>query len=257
MAEEDPIGTGAAMSHLFAAHGATVAVLDTDAERANRTVESVSRSGGRAEFFHVDVSDEASSASGLEQVESALGRLDGLVNNAAIGGNGTQPIHLADLAEWEAVHKVNLTGVMLMTRAAVPFLAATSGSIVNISSMAAIRNYGTAAYATAKAGVIQLTKESAYSLGPQGIRANCVVPGHIRAPMGGIGDQAFRDHRIHATYLYREGTAWDVAAAALFFLSVEARWITGTVLPVDGGTSNTTSLGTEWLHAQYPPEPTG
>jgi NAD(P)-dependent dehydrogenase (short-subunit alcohol dehydrogenase family) len=126
-------------------------------------------------------------------------------------------------------------------------IAAGGGAIVNLSSIAAMRGMGGGAYGPAKAGVIGLTYEMAYSHGRDNIRVNCIAPGHLYTPMGDQGGPELRDRRRRAGLLGTEGNAWDVAWAALFLASDESRWITGVVLPIDAGTTATTALGIQNL----------
>jgi NAD(P)-dependent dehydrogenase (short-subunit alcohol dehydrogenase family) len=126
---------------------------------------------------------------------------------------------------------------MLMSKSAIPALIDSGGgSIVNISSVAALRGAGSAAYAASKAGMIGLTKDTALVYGPQGVRANCITPGHIYTPMVADAPGVARELRRRIGPLGTEGTAWDVGWAAVFLASDEARWITGVTLPVDAGT---------------------
>jgi NAD(P)-dependent dehydrogenase (short-subunit alcohol dehydrogenase family) len=182
-------------------------------------------------------------------VEAAVARhgtVDALVNNVGITGLGT--VKDVELDAFDSAVRVNLVSALLMTRAAAPALASGGGAIVNISSIAAIRTFGTVSYSTSKAALITLTQESAFTLGPDRVRANCILPGHMHASMSGAKHPEVRERRRLANVLATEGTAWDIAHAALFLASDEAAWITGVVLPVDGGTTNVTSLGMARLH---------
>jgi NAD(P)-dependent dehydrogenase (short-subunit alcohol dehydrogenase family) len=130
---------------------------------------------------------------------------------------------------------------MRMSRAAIPQLQRSSGaSIIHISSIAGTRGLGTAAYAAAKGGVQALTADMAYSHGREGIRVNCVVPGHLHTPMGYQGSARTREIRRESGMLNTEGDAWDAAWANVFFASDESKWVTGVLLPVDAGTTATT-----------------
>jgi NAD(P)-dependent dehydrogenase (short-subunit alcohol dehydrogenase family) len=247
---DGPIGTGAAMCHLFAAHGAHVLVVDRHADRGGRTCALVESRGHEALFFEGDVSDEALCCEAVGAALSAWGRVDVLVNNAGV----SQPTPLEELSveAWDAAYRGNVTSAFLMTKAVAPHLEHARGSIINVSSIAAVRTFGYVAYATSKAALVTLTRETAYALGPRGIRANCILPGHMYAPMSGsLGDEA-RESRRRSNLLGIEGTAWDVAATALFLASTDARWITGTAIPVDGGTINTTSYALQGLHVEPP-----
>lgn len=237
--EGEFLGIGAAISILFAAQGARVGVVDVSAERAKQTLDRIADFGGEAMFAEGNVTDTASCERTAAAIAGRYGGLDVLVNNAAIAGGGT----VVDIDEqaWEQTLRVNLGGVMRMSRAAIPYLRKSdAASIVHLSSIAAIRGLGTAAYAAAKGGVQALTADMAYSHGHEGIRVNCVVPGHLHTPMGFQGSAKTRQIRRDSGLLDAEGDAWDAAWAALFFASNESRWITAAVLPVDAGTTATT-----------------
>ena len=143
----------------------------------------------------------------------------------------------SNLDEWDHVMNVNLRSMVLMGRSAIPEMVKRGGgSITNISSVAALRPRGMDAYSTSKAAVIGLTQAMASSHAAEHIRVNCIVPGMVYTPMvaGGLTPEG-REARWKSTPLQTEGTAWDIGWAAVFLNSDEARWITGVVLPVDGG----------------------
>ncbi len=242
-------GTGVAIAALFARHGARVGVVDISAERAANTVELIAGAGGTSHAVVADITEATECERAVGEVVGHFGRLDVLVNNAAITGAGGTGSYEEN---WNRVMALNLNAVMLMSRSAVPHLrAAGGGSIVNLSSIAAIRGMGGGAYGPAKAGVIGLTYDLAYTYGRDQIRVNCIAPGHLYTPMGDQGGPELRERRRQVGLLGTEGTAWDAAYAALFFASEESRWITGVVLPVDAGTTVTTALGIENLE-RYP-----
>ena len=168
-----------------------------------------------------------------------------LVNSVGISGLGS----VVDLAEDELDRAldVNLKSMVRMSRHAVPVMAsAGGGSIVNLSSIVGIRAGGFGAaipYAVSKGGIIALTTAMAVDHGPAGVRVNCIAPGHIYTPMvEDRVDARMRELRRRAAPLQTEGSAWDVAFAALFLASDEARWISGVTLPVDAGLLATTPL---------------
>jgi NAD(P)-dependent dehydrogenase (short-subunit alcohol dehydrogenase family) len=246
------MGVGVATAVLFAAQGAKVGVVDVSAERAEATKALVEAAGGECEVAVGDLTDLAQSAECVGRVAERFGRLDTLVNSAAIVGGGGSPADV-DLAEWDRVMAVNLTAALYTTRHAVPHLrAAGAGAIVNISSIAAIRGMGAGAYAASKAAMIGLTQDWAYTHGRDGIRVNCICPGHVFTPMGDQGGDELRRQRRRAGLLGTEGDAWDIAWAAVFLASDEARWITGMVLPVDAGTTTTTALAVGFLNQRDP-----
>jgi NAD(P)-dependent dehydrogenase (short-subunit alcohol dehydrogenase family) len=150
---------------------------------------------------------------------------------------------------------VNVIGTMLVSEAATPHLRESHGSIVNVSSIAAVRAFGAGPYSASKSAIIAMTTDLAYALGPSGVRVNCIVVGHIYAPMGAFGgDDAQRALRRRANVLGTEGDAWDVARAAGFLAGPDARWITGVALPVDAGTTLATGLGMFGRMSEPPPD---
>jgi NAD(P)-dependent dehydrogenase (short-subunit alcohol dehydrogenase family) len=168
------------------------------------------------------------------------GRLDILDNNVGIGIGGTVVGVSED--DWDLIMRVNVKSMMLASKHAVPAMTAGGGgAIVNISSIAAMRPSGLTPYSTSKGAVISLTRAMAIDHARDGIRVNCIAPGPVYTPMvyaGGMSDE-LRERRRRASPLDIEGTGWDVGYAALFLVSDEARYITGVVLPVDGGVSIT------------------
>ncbi|GAA2409811.1 glucose 1-dehydrogenase [Actinomadura vinacea] len=235
------LGTGAAIALLLAAQGAVVGVLDLAAERAEWTCALIGRQGGRGVPLVADVTDEAEVERAADALVTAAGRLDVLVNNTGITGDAADA---PDLRQWDRVVGVNLRGTMVTSRAALPHLRASGGgSIVNISSAAAVRAFGSGAYGASKAGVIALTADLAYSWGRFGVRVNCLVPGHLHTPIGDRGGEEGRELRRKANLLQTEGSAWDVAWAALFLACAESGWITAAALPVDAGATAATVLG--------------
>jgi NAD(P)-dependent dehydrogenase (short-subunit alcohol dehydrogenase family) len=242
-------GIGVATAILFASQGAQVAIVDISPERAANTEKLIAGAGlsGGSTSVVADITSASECERCVREVVGQFGRLDVLVNNAAVTGGGGD-VATVDEAGWNRVVAINLNAVMLMSKTAVPHLrAAGGGSIVNMSSIAAIRGMGSGAYAATKAGVIGLTYDLAYSLGRDGIRVNCIAPGHLYTPMGDQGGEELRQQRRRAGLLGTEGTGWDAAWAALFLASEESRWITGVVLPVDAGTTASSWMAVERL----------
>ena len=245
-------GTGKAMSVLFAREGAQVCLVDLDESRAEETLSIVRVEGGEGFVVVADVGDAASGAAAVEAAVERFGQLDVLVNNAAIVGP-IGPVATLEQAEWERVLRVNLTGPMLMSKHALPALiAAGGGAIVNISSTGALLSSGqTPSYGATKAALLRLTADLAVAYGRDGIRVNAIAPGSIHTPMvdrDGSMTPELRAQRAKGTPLGTEGTAWDIAYAALFLASDEARWISGACLPVDGGLTQTNpSVVHRWL----------
>jgi NAD(P)-dependent dehydrogenase (short-subunit alcohol dehydrogenase family) len=251
-ADDELIGIGAAIALLFATQGAKVGIVDISPERADTTKRMIEGVGGDCVVTIGDLTNPDDNARSITEVANAFGRLDILVNNAAIAGATGSPAAL-DLQQWNATLDLNLTAAMLSAKFAIPHLRAAGGGVIlNISSIAGTHGFGAGAYAASKAALIGLTKDWAYLHGRDGIRVNCLVLGHIYAPMGGSRGLDQREQRRLAGLLGTEGTAWDVAWPAVFFASEESRWITGVVLPVDAGTTSATALGMDWLDERFP-----
>ena len=235
----DGIGNGRAASILLARAGARVLVVDRDLALAQRTVEMIAAEGGTASAAAFDMTDDAQCAAMVDLVLERYGQLDCLDNNVGIGSRGS----VVDLpqADWQRVMQVNVETMFLTSKHAIPAMLRTAGggSIVNVSSISALRPRGLTAYTASKAAVIGLTRAMAVDHGPQGVRVNCVAPGPVYTPMvyaRGMSDAA-RSGRAQASVLKTEGTGWDVGMAVRFLLSAQARYITGQTLVVDGGTT--------------------
>jgi NAD(P)-dependent dehydrogenase (short-subunit alcohol dehydrogenase family) len=240
----ETIGNGRAMAILFAREGASVLCVDRVAERAEETVEMITGEDGMATSMAGDVVRAADCAKIMEAAKDRYGRIDILINNVGIGG-GDGPAHRLEEAAFDRILSVNLKGMWLTIKAALPVMREQgAGAIVNISSLAAVAGGPQLAYELSKAGVNRLTTSVAQSNGRYGVRCNAIMPGLIDTPMavGGIAAERGEDQekvreRRHAQVPLRGrmGTAWDTAFAALFLASDDAQFITGAVLPVDGG----------------------
>ena len=240
-------GTGLATAVLFAKQGAKVLVVDTDADNAGRTVAAIKDAGGETSAFIADVTRSADCKAMVETAIERFAHLDILFNNVGISGIGN-PGTVLDVKEdgWERMMDVNLKSMMLTCKYALPAMLETGGgSIINISSIAALRSPNMTpevAYAASKGAVISLTRNMAVHHGRDGIRVNCIVPGYLYASMvSNIADE-YRELRRRTVPLGTEGTAWDVAWAAVFLASDESRWISGVALPVDAALLATTPL---------------
>jgi len=234
------VGTGKATAIVLAREGARVLLVDLHPERAEETHTAIEEEGGAAEVFAADATKAADCEAMVRAAVDAFGTVDILVNNIGLASLGT----VVDLTEeqWDRALDINLRTAFLASKYAVPVMAAQGGgAIVNIASISALRGDGTAAYSAAKGGLIALTVDMAYSHGRQGIRVNAVAPGHITTPMVlSVQDEGPRAEftsrmREQAGLLGTPGTGWDVAWAAAFLASDEARWITGVTLPVESG----------------------
>ena len=229
------IGTGRAIAMVLAGEGASVCLADRDTDSAEATRERILAEGGSAFVVTGDVTVNADCRRFVEETVARAGRLDILVNNVGISSPVT--LDAPDERGWTDVLDVNLKSAMLMCRHAVPAMKATGGgSIVNISSVAGIRAHGSIAYGPSKAAMTMLAREIAVLHGRDGIRANTVAPGHIMTPHAmHVLPPGVRTLRRVIAPLGIEGDAWDVARAVAFLASEDARFITGVLLPVDGG----------------------
>ena len=230
------IGNGRAAAILFAREGAKVLLVDEQREAAAATQAMIAAEGGEAAVFVADVTRGDECRALVDDALRRWGRLDILDNNVGIGGRGS--VVEMDETQWEQIMKVNVTSMMLTSKNAIPAMIPTGGgAIINISSISALRPRGLTAYSTSKGAVIALTRAMAIDHAAHGIRVNCIAPGPVYTPMvyaGGMSDD-LRQRRRQASPLGIEGTGWDIGYAALFLASDEARYITGVVLPVDGG----------------------
>ncbi len=233
----DGIGNGRAAAILLARAGAHVLVVDRDLALAERTVAMIAAEGGSAVAASYDVTRPAQCEAMVADAVSRWGRLDCLDNNVGIGSKGTVVEETQET--WHRVMDVNVETMFLTCKYAIPAMirGGDGGAIVNISSISALRPRGLSVYTVSKGAVIALTKAMAVDHGPDGIRANCVVPGAMYTPMvyaRGMTADA-RETRKNASLLKREGTGWDIGGAVRFLLSDQARYITGQCLSVDGG----------------------
>ncbi|HIG55569.1 MAG TPA: SDR family oxidoreductase [Candidatus Latescibacteria bacterium] len=239
-------GNGKAAAVLYAREGAQILAVDLNMDAAEETRSIIAAEGGDCTPLQADVTNAAQVAAMLASCLRAYGRIDILHNNVGIPHVGG-PEETAE-EDWDMLFAVNAKSMYLTCQACLPQMVAQgSGAIVNISSVASLRYVGfpSAAYSAAKAAVNQLTQNIAVQYAGQGIRANCVLPGLMRTPQieryitegyGGDAEQMIRE-RDALVPMGHMGDAWDVAHAALFVASDEAKYITGIQLVVDGGIS--------------------
>lgn len=237
---------GRAIAILLARRGASVIALDLHRDRAEETCEEIVREGGRAEVVVGDVTSSESLNEVFAELTAQGRQPDLLVNNA--GGSAQGDCITMDEETWDRQIDFNLKSAFLVTRGLLGGMVSRgSGAIVNIGSVAGVRGAGdTLAYSTAKAGIIQFSRQVALRHAAQGIRCNTVVPGVMHTPLvesrlvaqRGSGDaEAFIRMRNESVPMGRMGDAWDVAHAVLYLLSDAAAYVTGTTLLVDGGAS--------------------
>jgi 3-oxoacyl-[acyl-carrier protein] reductase len=231
-------GIGRATALRLAKLGATVAInYRADARGAGETRAAIEATGGRAEAFAGDVSREEDVLRLFQNVESTLGPVTVLVNNA--GMTNDQLLLRMSLEDFTGLLQANLVSAFLCTRAALrAMMRARWGRIVNVTSISGLMGQtGQANYAASKAGLIALTKSTAREMASRNITANCVAPGYVPTQLTANVSDEFKRYYMDITPLKRYGTPEEVAAAITFFCSPEAGYITGQTLAVDGGIS--------------------
>lgn len=230
------IGVGRATAVVFAREGGKVLLADRDEEAVVATRKMIAEEGGIAQVFVGDLTDERDIHAMVGEAMHRWGAIDVLDNNLGTSGKGSVIEATDDV--WERAMTVNVKATVIASRAVIPMMEmGGGGAIINTSSISALRPRGLTPYSTAKGAVIALTRAMAVDHAAQGIRVNCVVPGPLFTPMVAAAgmDEERRERRRLASPLKIEGTGWDVAYASLFFASDEARYVTGVVMPVDGG----------------------
>jgi len=233
-------GQGRAAALLFAAHGASIAVIDVNDEGAGETAALVEKNGGAAIALHADVSVADDCAQMIADTTEAFGRIDVLYNNAAVQMSG----RLVECTEddWDRTIATNLNAVFWACRAAIPvMLVGEGGSIINTASvLGLIGSEGYVAYGAAKAGLVALTRQIAVEYGPK-VRANVIAPGSIDTPrFRKVAEEmddteGFLAGLARVIPLRRLGTADDVAGIALFLASDQSAYVSGAIIPADGG----------------------
>jgi len=235
-------GIGRSAAVLFAEEGAAVGVLDIDPGAARQTAEFITDAGGRALAVtaNVAVADQVTAA--VHQVAEAYDGIDVVYNNAGVNSTGS----IVDTTEddWDRCFDVNTKGTFLVSRAAVPYMERSGGSIVNQASVAGlVAVAGFAAYCAAKGAVVSLTRSMAIDLAPKSIRVNALCPGTVYTPLmeplmlrRGDGDLELGIARTATKYpIGRLGTPEEIAQAALFLASADSSFFTGSIITVDGG----------------------
>lgn len=234
-------GLGRAISQLLAAEGAAVGVIDIDGAGAENVARSLTAAGAKSIGLEADASDWRAISDAARQVEAALGDIDGLVNNAGVAELGS--VHDADEQSWLRILNVNVCGVVSASKAVLPrMLERRCGVILNVASIAGlvgIRNM--AAYCASKGAVLSLTRQMAVDYAPFGIRVNAISPGTIASTemgqrlLGSDASPEARSRRLARYPMGRYATAEEIAQSALFMLTDEASFATGSNLTLDGG----------------------
>jgi len=240
----ETIGNGRATALRFAQEGASVLVVDINEDWAQDTVDMIEAEGGTASALSADITDEAQCKAIADTCVERYKRIDILHNNVG-RSRGDKRTFEMDADVWDELMNMNLKGMFLTCKHVLPVMRAQkSGAIVNVGSTASFANRQTVTYKTSKGAVNTFTQHIAMENASHGIRANSLLPGLMDTPMAierraserGIERKIVRDERNAQVPLMKQmGTGWDVANAALFLASDEANFITGVILPIDGG----------------------
>ncbi|KFY89258.1 hypothetical protein V498_06480 [Pseudogymnoascus sp. VKM F-4517 (FW-2822)] len=256
------IGNGRATAILLARQGCKVALVDFNVEWAQETKRMIDEEGGISEVIQADVTDEESCKNAIAKTVASFGSVNILVNIGMDGsitflqlwnfhtnakvlvvgvGGAMGDATKIDMDAWDRDFRINVTSMVLMSRHAIPEMRKNGrGSIVNMSSVSGLLGGNPSLlYPTTKGAIIQMTRAMAAQHGAENIRVNCVCPGMVFTPMvrgRGMTDD-MRQARINQNLMKQEGTGWDVGYGILFLCSKEAKWITGLIMPIDGGTT--------------------
>jgi len=233
-------GIGRETAILFAREGARVVVAEVDDQAGRKTVEEIASGGGQARFVHADVSRAADAQGMIAEAEKGFGRLDVIFNNAGIFPAADGSVVDTDEETWDLVMRVNLKGVFLGCKYAIPaLLRAGGGSIINTASFVALMGAATPqiAYTASKGGVLSMTREIAVEFARRGIRANALCPGPVDTPLLEelMRDPARRQRRMVHIPPGRLARPAEIAQAALFLASDESSYVNGATFTVDGG----------------------
>jgi meso-butanediol dehydrogenase/(S,S)-butanediol dehydrogenase/diacetyl reductase len=234
-------GIGRATAELLARYGAHVHLADWNADAGELAAEQIRNDGGAAVFWKVDVSKAVEVELLMNSLHQQFGKLDILVNNAAIQIMGTLTGTSED--SWDRIHNVNLKGVFLCCKYAIPLMLGQEGAaIVNVASvLGLVGDPDLTSYCAAKGGVISLTRAAALTYGPQGIRINCICPGDVETQLvteyfdNNVEPSAFRQQVYSKYALRRIASPVEIAKSIVFLVSEAASFMTGSTLVVDGG----------------------
>ncbi len=236
-------GNGKATAIRFAQEGATLLLVDINEAWVNDTFEAVQEFGGQASIFITDITQEENCKALARTAIERYGRIDILHYNVGRSKGDRKTVDM-DVQMWDEIMAMNLRGMFMTCKAVLPqMIAQKSGSIINISSTSSFAARPTITYKTSKGAVNTMTQHIAMENAPYGVRANAILPGLIDTPMAierraaerGVSRDVIRGEREVLVPMKRMGSAWDVANAAVFLASDEANYITGALIPVDGG----------------------
>lgn len=239
----ETVGNGRAVAERFAEEGARLLLVDIQPEALKDTEDKLRSMGAEVASVLADITREDDCARIAAQCVATFGRIDVLHNNVGRSKGDKSTVELgADM--WDEIMAMNLKGMFMTCKHVLPqMIAQKEGSIINISSTSSLSARPTVAYKTSKGAVNTFTQHLAYENAAHGVRANAILPGLIDTPMAierraqerGVSREVVRAEREAMVPMRRMGSAWDVAHAAVFLASDEARYITGVLLPVDGG----------------------
>jgi len=244
----ETVGNGRAVALLFSREGATIACVDRSLDAAEETAALVRAEGGQAIALAADITDDAQIKQAVDGALKQLGRIDILHNNVGVSiAGGDSGIETFTEEAFDRVFAINLRGMVMTCKHVLPGMRdRKAGAIVNISSMAVLDMYPYVAYKASKAGVVAFTEQLAYQNAAHNIRANVILPGLMDTPMA-VDTRAREWNRTREDVAAERnakvmlggkmGTGWDVAYAALYLASDEAKFVTGVTLPIDGGAS--------------------
>ena len=236
-------GMGRVAAQLFAAEGARIVVAEFSEAAGSETVELVRKAGGQATFVKADVSKEADAKAMVDHAVATYGRLDVLYNNAGIMPEADHSVIDTDVDTWDKVMAVNVRGVFLGCKYAIPAMeAGGSGSIINIASFVALLGCSVPqdAYTASKGALLAMTRSLAVQFGPKGIRTNAICPGPVETPLlmdWLVKDEAAKQLRLARNPTGRFGKPEEIVYMAMYLASDESRWTNGAQLVVDGGIS--------------------
>lgn len=248
----ETIGNGRATAIRFAQEGATLLLADVDEASANETGLLIKEAGGTYSTVGADITKEADAKKVIDTCLERYGRIDILHNNVG-RSRGDRPTYDLDVEMWDTLMDLNLKGTFMTCKHALPAMRAQDGgAIINVSSTSSINVSPTVAYKTAKGAINALTTHMAIENAGRGVRVNAILPGLVDTPMaierraremGVPRDEVRAMRRLRVPLKSHQGTAWDVAHAAVFLASDEAQFITGLLMTVDGGSSLTAGAG--------------
>ncbi|PTI70293.1 SDR family NAD(P)-dependent oxidoreductase [Staphylococcus succinus] len=234
-------GMGRVAAQMFANEGAKIAVFERDAQAGQTTVDEITKNGGQAQFFKVDITNEDNVKNAVEATVQTFGKIDVLYNNAGVMPEADNSVVNTSEDVWDLVMNINVKGIFLMTKYVIPEMEKNqSGSIINIASFVAQMGCSVPqdAYTASKGAVVSLTKSLAIQFRPKGIRTNAISPGPIETPLlmeWLVSDEDAKNVRLNRQPAGRFGKPEDIVNCALYLASDESDWTNGSNINVDGG----------------------